>query len=83
MTPQLKFIMDFMIRNNIQAMVWDWSECPFEDKWSLGHGGDEDNVILYNKRNWRMANMVEKIAVCDYNEHEVGDDHMLAVTAHS
>lgn len=57
------FVKDIMLPNNIQALVWNWSECPLNEKWSLSHGGDEDEVILYNKRNWRMGNMVEKMAV--------------------
>ena len=78
-----EIIKNIMLPNKMEAIVWAWSDCPLEEKWSLGHGGDEDEVVLYNKHNYRMGTMVEKLAVCDHNEMEIGETHMLAVTAHS
>lgn len=77
-----EIINEIMIPNMLSAIVWDWDSCPLEEKWSCGHGGDEDDVILYKSSCYRMETAVKSMAICSYNEKEYGE-YTLAVTAHA
>lgn len=73
----------FMQTNNLSNIVWLWSECPFDEKWSLGHGGDEDFVII-SRPDSMSGVVVDKLKVCDTNSMSIeGTDYFLNVTAHA
>lgn len=78
-----QYINQVMIPMKQICTIWDWNDCPFEEKWSLGHSGDEDYVVLYltNEPNmdWKVVN---SLTVCDNNQQEYGV-YTLAVTAHA
>jgi hypothetical protein len=73
---------NFMIDNNLAVMIWDWDNCPFEEKYGCGHGGDEDDVILRHIGHWRSEFLATKMAACD-NYTIQFNDFELSVTAHS
>ena len=71
-----------MTTNKINMLVWEWSECPLEEKWSLGHGGDEDYVVLFKAGDWQVQGAVDKLTICDRYSAQYGE-YELTVTAHS
>lgn len=74
----------FMEVNGIFFILWTWVSCPLDEKYSLGHGGDEDYVILYNSNHYMCEQLLDKATICDHNSTQfVGSDYILSVTAHA
>lgn len=72
-----------MIPTNQICAIWTWHQCPFDEIWSLGHGGDEDYVILYLTSEYNLDwKVVSSLTVCDNRQQEFGN-YTLAVTAHA
>ena len=42
----LQDCVNFMILNSLEMIVWNWKNCPLEEKHKLSHGGDEDEVVI-------------------------------------
>lgn len=67
------------------TLVWTWENCPFDEKYELGHGGDEDFVIMgpEAKSAGNATNhIIDRLVVCDDNQKEI-DGIIFFVTAHS
>ena len=72
-----------MIPTNQICAIWTWLDCPFDEKWALGHGGDEDYVILHLTSEYNLDwKVVSSLTVCDNMQQEFGN-YTLSVTAHA
>lgn len=77
-----EFILNVMIPNNLPMVVFEWKDCPFEDKWDYSdHGGDEDFLVI-SALNSKYDYVIDQITVCDRHDTNVLG-YTVSVTAHA
>lgn len=77
-------LINFMKTNSISHMIWNWEDFPYDEKYELSHGGDEDFVIIAQTalEPWEDI-AAEKLTVCDFLKKDLQKGFVLYVTAHS
>lgn len=73
----------FMQLHNLSNMIWLWHECPFYEKHLVGHGGDEDYVIIY-RQDSMSSRVIDRLLVSDENSVLIENtSYLLGVTSHA
>lgn len=86
MSEDISNVINDMKKYNIDYIIWEWSNCPLDEKYSLGHGGDEDFVIIVKDDNegHHYDTVIEKLTVCDHYIDQIeGCNYKMVVTAHA
>ena len=84
-SEKLEKFTQFMYDNSISHMIWDWKNFPYDEKYELDHGGDEDYVII-TQVNFEITDdhVAERVTVCDFNcDYLNSENFKMYVTAHS